>query len=65
VLDDAALSALLAKVYRPEAAPGLRAVGIRVNVAIERSHDLATRSRILRLATQAGVWAVPVFVLVE
>lgn len=65
VLDDAALSALLAKVYRPEAAPGLRAVGIRVNVAIERSHDLVTRSRILRLATQAGVWAVPVFVLVE
>ena len=65
VLDDAAVISVMQDIYGVGKAPGLYAVGIRVTAAIERTHDQATRARILRLAAAAGVWVVPVFVLGE
>lgn len=60
VLDDAALTALLAATL---AKPVLHAVGVVVTPATERQRDVATRARIMRAAAAAGVWAAPVFVL--
>ena len=64
-LDDAALKAVLVTAFAGER-PGLRALGVRVtDPATERSHDTAARQRLLAAAAEAGVWAVPVFVLTK
>ena len=61
-LDDAALAAALQAAY-PGEGSGLRAVGVRVDPASERTHDVAARQRLLHAAIAAGVWVVPVFML--
>ncbi len=61
-LDDQALGELLAKAYGAGAAPGARAVGVVVGGATERTRDVATRLRLLKLAAQVKAWVAPVFI---
>jgi hypothetical protein len=65
VLDDAALSALLAAHYGAGAKPALRALGVQVERATNRRQDIAARTRLLAAAANAKAWVVPVFVVSE
>lgn len=62
-LDDAALDALLAKHYGGSTTPALRAVGVQVDAATPRDHDITARLRLLAAATRAKAWVVPVYLL--
>lgn len=63
-LDDAGLRTVLAGAFGGDAAPALRAVGVRVtDPATDRQVDRAVRARLLAAAAEARVWAVPVFTL--
>jgi hypothetical protein len=63
VLDDDQIVALLAKHFGPGAEPDLRAVGVRVARAVDRSYDVNARTRLLAAAASAKAWVVPVFLL--
>lgn len=61
VVDDAAVVALLQQHY-PAAYTGLRAVAVQVSVPAAGEALIQARAHLLRLAVQAGVWVIPVFV---
>ncbi|HEX3132640.1 MAG TPA: YdjY domain-containing protein [Planctomycetota bacterium] len=64
-LDDPALDALLAKHYGTGSTPALRAVGVQVDAATPRDHDITARLRILAAAARAKAWVVPVYLLAK
>ncbi len=64
-LNDQALQQVLAKHYGQGATPNHRAVGVMVEAATAREHDIAARSRILAAAAVAQVWVVPIFSLTD
>jgi hypothetical protein len=64
-LDDAALDALLLKHYGTGSTPALRAVGVQVDAATPRDHDITARLRILAAAARAKAWVVPVYLLAK
>lgn len=61
VLADADLKVAMQTAFPPTYA-GLRAVAVAVARTTAAEHDVAARERLLSLAVEAGIWAVPVFV---
>jgi hypothetical protein len=62
LLDDAALQAQLQAAYADGA--DLHGVGIAVDPSTDRNVDKAVRLRVMEAAAAAGVWAVPIFMLI-
>ena len=60
-LEEAAVAALLQQHY-PAAFTGLRAVAVRVPATVTGETLVQTRTQLVRLAAEAGVWVIPVFV---